>query len=181
MDQAEKLPPWICRNCSQRLENAYDFIQQARKTHELWLQKLSKDCPSEDIETATLECLRETPIQLLDIEGITIKMEEPTEPVMPSADPTSTIDPLIKKSNMDDSSSDDEDDDVPLKQRRAAQTKFPRLHKCNKCDKAFKYVTNLFRHKQRDHSPSKPEEADDKIHQMEPLSRSIEANNCVAK
>ncbi|EDW15825.1 zinc finger protein 595 [Drosophila mojavensis] len=181
LDQADKLPPWICHNCSQRLENAYDFVQQARNTYELWLQKLSRECLSGDTETATLECLRETPIQLLDIEGITIKMEESTEPVTPSTtDPTNTIDPLIKKTNVDDDSSDDDDDDVPLKQRRATQTKFPMLHRCNKCDKSFKYVTNLFRHKQRDHSSSKLQEVEETPNQAEELSSSIESKSCSA-
>ncbi|XP_030572104.1 zinc finger protein Xfin isoform X1 [Drosophila novamexicana] len=178
LDQADKLPPWICRNCTHSLENAYDLVLKARETHELWLQKMSRESPLEDTEIATLECLQETPIQLLDIEGITIKMEEPSEPVTPSADPTNPIDPLIKKSIVvDNTEDDDDDDDVPLKQRRTAHTKLPMLHKCNKCDKAFKYVTNLFRHKQRDHSPNrcltKAGEVDEKTHHSEPFLHNL--------
>ncbi|XP_032593047.1 zinc finger protein 420 isoform X2 [Drosophila grimshawi] len=160
VDQADKLPPWICRNCAHRLENAYDFVLQARETHELWLHKMTTESLSEDTETGTLECLRETPIQLLEIEGVTIKMEEATEPAVPQTDSVGSIDPLIKKSREDDASNNDDDadnddDDIPLKQRRIASTKLPTMHKCNKCDKAFKYVTNLFRHKRRDHSPER--------------------------
>lgn len=151
LDQADKLPPWLCRSCAQRLENAYDFVLQARESHKLWIQKLSTESALDDAEKATLECLRETPIQLLEIEGITIKMEEPSEPAMLQADPTISVDPLIKK--ILDDGSDDDDDDVPLKQRKANYAKLPMLHKCNRCDKTFRYVTNLFRHKQRDHSP----------------------------
>lgn len=149
MDQADKLPPWLCRSCAQRLENAYDFVMQARKTHELWIQKLGAEAALDDAEKGTLECLREAPIQLLEIEGVTIKMEESSEPAMPNASPAMSVDPLIKKC-LDNAS--DDDDDVPLKQRKAQHVKLPMLHKCNICDKAFKYVTNLFRHKQRDHS-----------------------------
>lgn len=181
MDQADKLPPWLCRSCAHRLENAYDFVLQARQTHQLWLQKLSAENDAEDIEPGTLECLREMPIQLLEIEGITIKMEEP-EPTQPPLDPTTSIDPLVKKIRSTESGDDDDDDDddVPLKQRKTHSRKLPMLHKCSKCDKAFKYVTNLFRHKQRDHrndeSPTKktPDHA-------EPLLQNIIKSSIAAR
>ncbi|XP_034117293.2 zinc finger protein 726 [Drosophila albomicans] len=148
LNHVDKLPPWLCRVCAKNLENAYDFVLQARESHELWIQKLSTD----DTEKGTFECLRETPIQLLDIEGVIIKMEEPTEPAhTPQSDPNISVDPLIKKSIVDDESEDD-DDDVPLKQRKVNQAKLPINRKCNICGKAFKYATNLFKHKQRDHA-----------------------------
>lgn len=147
MDHADKLPPWLCRSCAHRLENAYDFVLQARQTHQLWLQKLSAENDAEDLGPGALECLREMPIKLLEIEDITIKMEEP-EPAQALVDPTTSIDPLVKKIRENES---DDDDDLPLKQRKTHFRKLPMLHKCNMCDKAFKYVTNLFRHKQRNH------------------------------
>ncbi|KAH8311475.1 hypothetical protein KR044_006534 [Drosophila immigrans] len=150
LDQADKLPPWLCGICAQRLENAYDFVLQARESHEQWIQKLSTDLAMDETEKGAFECLRETPIQLLEIEGVTIKMEEQTESATPQSHPNVSVDPLIKKSIVDDES-DDDDDDVPLKQRKVNHTKLPINHKCNICGKAFKYVTNLFRHKQRDH------------------------------
>lgn len=173
MDQADKLPPWLCRSCAHRLENAYDFVLQARQTHQLWLQNLSAENNAEDHEPGTLECLREMPIQLLEIEDITIKMEKP-EPAEGPPDPTILIDPLVKK--IRNSESDDDDDDLPLKQRRTHSRKLPMLHKCNMCDKAFKYVTNLFRHKQRDHGSDETQNKkspDSQTDHSEPLLQSI--------
>ncbi|XP_017849853.1 zinc finger protein 888 isoform X2 [Drosophila busckii] len=148
-EQADKLPPWICNSCVQKLEELYDFVQQARQTHELLLNGVQAH--TKHMETATLECLRETPIQLLDIEGITIKTEEPSEPVISEAVPSFSVDPLVRKSIVYITS--DEDDNLPLKQRKTSQSVLGNHHQCKKCKKSFKHVRNLFRHKQIIHGP----------------------------
>ncbi|KAH8382879.1 hypothetical protein KR009_005687 [Drosophila setifemur] len=165
MTQAEKLPQWLCSQCSQKLETTYDFVLQAKQTHKLWLQKLDDlvdGCESEN--PGTLECLRETPIHLFEIEGVTIKTEE-LEPTSQAAKNRSS-DPLVrprfvKRSILHFSDSDDDQDDVPLRQRRVSshQQTSPaeKQHICDLCNKAFRYITNLYRHKQRDHgAPGKP-------------------------
>ncbi|XP_023035897.1 zinc finger protein 271 [Drosophila willistoni] len=161
--QMEKVTSWICRNCAHKLQHSYDFVSKAKRTHEMWLEKMADD-PI---------CLRETPIHLMEIEGVTIKMED-VEPTVPTAVPCSVPDPLVRigvekrctsdlSENDDDADDheddDDDEDDVPLKQRSdwSKSQAFANLkkHKCNQCSKAFKYITNLYRHKRTVHITDK--------------------------
>ncbi|XP_070072496.1 zinc finger protein 319 isoform X2 [Drosophila takahashii] len=156
MAQAEKFPQWLCNACAEKLESTYDFVLQARQTHELWVQKLGEDDQMEGTEvTEALECLREAPIHLFEIEGVTIKSED-----LPTTQPAAKADPLVrtrfvKRSIVHFSDSDDDQDDVPLRQRKMTSSlcasEPPKPNVCELCNKAFRYVTNLYRHKQRDH------------------------------
>ncbi|XP_065721959.2 zinc finger protein 420 isoform X1 [Drosophila suzukii] len=157
MAQSEKFPQWLCSGCADKLESAYDFVLQARQTHELWVQKLgdSVDGDDEVKGTEALECLRETPIHLFEIEGVTIKTEEldATHQVV-KADPLVRT-RFVKRSIVHFSDSDDDQDDVPLRQRKITSSlcasEPAKQNVCELCNKAFRYVTNLYRHKQRDH------------------------------
>jgi len=155
--QSEKFPQWLCSGCADKLENAYDFVLQARQTHELWVQKLGDSVDGDDEKKGTeaLECLRETPIHLFEIEGVTIKTEEldATHQVV-KADPLVRT-RFVKRSIVHFSDSDDDQDDVPLRQRKITSSlcasEPAKQNVCELCNKAFRYVTNLYRHKQRDH------------------------------
>ncbi|KAH8247732.1 hypothetical protein KR038_009238 [Drosophila bunnanda] len=173
MAQAEQFPQWLCSACAQKLETSYDFVLQARQTHELWLRKLEDDSGDEMPGPEALEALRETPIHLFEIEGVTIKSEV-LEPPKKMRRGVATTDPLVrsrlvKRTIMHFSDSDGGDqDDVPLRQRQDSPDPQPisteeKHNICEVCNKAFRYVTNLYRHKQRDHGlPAKPgEEIDD--------------------
>lgn len=157
MAQAEKFPQWLCYACAEKLESTYDFVLQARRTHELWLQKIGDSLNGDDeMEgTAALECLRETPIHLFEIEGVTIKTEElASTQQAPKADPL--VRPrIVKRSIVHFSDSDEDLDDVPLRQRKIAASvcgsDTTKENVCELCNKVFRYVTNLYRHKQRDH------------------------------
>lgn len=169
MAQAEKFPQWLCTACTQKLESTYDFVLQARQTHELWLRKLDDDSGDEMLGPEALEALRETPINLFEIEGVTIKSEE-LEPPSKVGKSAAAADPLVrsrlvKRSIVHFSDSDGGDqDDVPLRQRKVSPAPQPACIEekhsiCEVCNKAFRYVTNLYRHKQRDHGlPPKPGE-----------------------
>ncbi|XP_002137713.4 zinc finger protein 208 [Drosophila pseudoobscura] len=156
MVQAEKLPHWLCSSCSQKLESAYDFVLQAKQTHKLWLQQL-EDTGQIMSSGGALECLRETPIHLFEIEGVTIKTEALESAVADVGN--SSSDPLVrtrikKRTVFHFSDTEDDQDDVPLRHRRTASqanSLSVKLHKCNLCGKSFRYITNLYRHKKRDH------------------------------
>uniref|UniRef100_A0A6P4EUZ0 Zinc finger protein Xfin n=1 Tax=Drosophila rhopaloa TaxID=1041015 RepID=A0A6P4EUZ0_DRORH len=180
MAQAEKFPQWLCIGCAEKLESTYDFVLQARQTHELWLQKLENSVDRmDDMEgPEALECLRETPIHLFEIEGVTIKTEElaPTH-LVTKADPL-VRSRFVKRSIVHFSDSDDDQDDVPLRQRKKTSSlcasEPPRQNVCELCNKAFRYVTNLYRHKQRDHGlPCKNgEDFDDNYYKCDQCDKS---------
>ncbi|XP_034659830.1 zinc finger protein 420 isoform X2 [Drosophila subobscura] len=155
MVQAEKLPHWLCSSCSQKLESAYEFVLLAKQTHKQWLQKLQDT--GEIMGTGSLECLRETPIHLFEIEGVTIKTEALESTAADNG--KTSCDPLVrtrikKRTIFHFSDTEDDQDDVPLRQRRArsqAKRSSAKQHKCNLCGKSYIYITNLYRHKKRDH------------------------------
>lgn len=140
---------------------AYELVMQAKETHNLWMRKLDEETKDRDVESQgleALECLKETPIHLFDIEGVTIKTEELDQtPSVARKDPL--VRPrIVKRSITHYSDADDDQDDVPLRQtRKHLAFSVQKLHICSICNKAFRYVTNLYRHRQRDHgAPGKP-------------------------
>lgn len=158
---SEKFPQWLCAECARKLETAYELVMQAKETHNLWMRKLDDETKDQDAELQgleALECLKETPIHLFDIEGVTIKTEELDQtPSVARKDPL--VRPrIVKRSITHFSGSDDDPEDVPIRQtRKHSAFSVQKLHICNICNKAFRYVTNLYRHRQRDHgAPGKP-------------------------
>ncbi|EDV42624.1 uncharacterized protein Dana_GF18087 [Drosophila ananassae] len=158
---SDKFPQWLCARCAHKLEMAYELVMQAKETHNLWMRKLDEETKDRDVESQgleALECLKETPIHLFDIEGVTIKTEELDQtPSVARKDPL--VRPrIVKRSITHYSDADDDQDDVPLRQtRKHLAFSVQKLHICSICNKAFRYVTNLYRHRQRDHgAPGKP-------------------------